>query len=130
MIRTRQFRRTPSAPLIFDARDAGRISPRSTVLVAVDSDRVWRVLKLPRLGAHAPAHLGRKQVQRLLEAVPGMRPGEQQELRHPTHELRLVLIQRQIRVLQELGVTIEHLAQLAIVFRHIQLPFYPDLCNA
>ncbi|NBB96035.1 MAG: hypothetical protein GVY16_09900 [Planctomycetes bacterium] len=80
-------------------------------------------------GPYKTARLGRKQVQRLLEAVPGLCPGEQQELRHPTHEVRLVLIHRQVLLLQEPGVSIEHLAQMAIVFRHIQLPLYPDLDN-
>ena len=65
----------------------------------------------------------------LLEAVPGTRPGEQQELPHPAHQVRLVLVRRQVLVAKELGVSVEHFAQLYIAFRHIQLPVYPDLDN-
>jgi len=65
----------------------------------------------------------------LIEAAPGMRPGEQRQPPHPTHEVRPVLVHRQILVLQELGVTIEHLERRTIAFGPMPLPFYPDLCN-
>lgn len=91
----------------------------SAVLIAVDAYRVRCLLKLPRLSAHTPAHLGQKQIQRLLEAVSGMGPGEEQELPHPAHEVRLVLNQRQVLLLKELGIAVEHLVQMITAIRHI-----------
>lgn len=58
-----------------------------------------------------------------------MCPGEEQEVPHPTYEVWLVLIQRQVLVLKELGIAFEHPSQLAIGFGHIQFPFSPDLDN-
>jgi len=55
----------------------------------------------------------------LLEAVSGMRPGEEQELPHPAHEVRLVLIQRHVLVLKKLGITVEHLVQMITAIRYI-----------
>jgi len=48
-----------------------------------------------------------------------MCPGEEQEVPHPTYEVRLVLIQRQVLVLKELGIAVEHLVQMITTIRHI-----------
>ena len=58
-----------------------------------------------------------------------MCPGEEQEVPHPTYEVRLVLIQRHVLLLKELGVAVEHLVLLVIAFGHIQFPYHPDLDN-
>ena len=46
---------------------------------------------------------------------------EEQELPHPTHEVRLVLIQRQLLFLREIGVAVEHLVQRITAIRHISV---------
>jgi hypothetical protein len=72
--------------------------------------------------ANSSAYRGPRRVQRLLEVVPGTCPGEQQELPHPAHQVRLVRIHCQVFVLKELGIAVKDFEWTTITFGHISVP--------
>jgi ribosomal protein S11 len=55
-------------------------------------------------------------------ADPGIKTdGTDLNAQHPAYEVRLVLIQRQVLVLKELGIAAEHFVQMTIALRHISV---------
>jgi len=52
----------------------------------------------------------------------GRSVGEEQELAHPPHKVRLMRVKRQILIAKESGIADEHLRQLVVRARHISNP--------
>ena len=96
--------------VVSQARDRAASLPvalRPTVLVAVDANGVRGLLNLPRRDIHALADFGQEQVQGLIEGVPAVSLGKEEELADRAHDIGQVLGERQVLVLQERGVLIQ-----------------------
>ena len=87
-------------------------------LIAIDPYDAGRLLELPRRDADTGPHLGKEQIEGLLEAVSAVRLREEQELPHSRDEVGLMHGWRQVFFLQELSVAVEQSMQVVGGARH------------
>jgi len=80
---------------------------RTPELITVDKYGIRRLSNLPRLNSASLINCLKEQVSCLLEREAQMSLSEEQELAHPSHQVRPMLGQRQLPILQEVGVTIQ-----------------------
>lgn len=96
----------------------------------MEANGLGRLLELPRPDTAAGPHLGKEQIGGVLEAVSGLRLGEEQELPHPPDAAGRMRGWRQVLFPQQLPVAVEHFVQVVGGARNDSLPWkYPERDN-